>query len=74
MPFTGESVTVRSKLFKAKPTPFSLISSICFHCENNVDSSFLSYPFSASLVSCMSMFSLSNSESIMAVFIASYIC
>ena len=76
-PFTGGSVTVRSKFFTAKPTPCSRFSSILFPCQKNVYRCSFSDPFSASRVSCkvaMSMFSLSSSESIMAVFLESLIC
>ena len=76
-PFTGGSVTVRSEFFTAKPTPCSRFSSILFPCQKNVYRCSFSDPFSASRVSCkvaMSMFSLSSSESIMAVFLESLIC
>ena len=76
-PFTGCSVTVRSEFFTAKPTPCSCFSSIPFPCQKNVYRCSFSDQFSASRVSCkvaMSMFSLSSSESIMAVFLESLIC
>ena len=76
-PFTGGSVTVRSEFSTAKPTPCSRFSSILFPLQTNVYRCSFSDPFSAGRVSCkvaMSMFSLSSSESIMAVFLESLIC
>ena len=76
-PFRGGSLTERSEFFTSNPIPSSRFSSILFPCQKNVYRCSFSDSFSASRISCkvaMSMFSLSSSESIMAVFLESLIC